>query len=962
MSASAGRILVAEAEHPSVEWHHAAAVADLLTQNTAVAVSKFEQITRAAPYEAAVWNDLAAARYEFAGEQNEAADLPAALAAVDQALRLAPRFPEAMFNRALILSRLGLVSAAKRAWHAVLAAEQKDDWGREASLRLHALNAADPQEFSPRLKQALAAAEGGNVEPLRDLARVRAQDVRTAGEALALNSWPEALISRDAAGSERALHQALLIATALRDVNGDALLSDVLRFIDHERANPARWHSLVIAHRVYRAARIMYGRQLPDSDTELARSAALLDDLGSPMAHVARYYCANAMFDRNRVEEARRLLVRVLREIDGLRYPSLAAGAEKQLGLCYAFRGMWTASLLHLDRARQLYTQSGEQTNAAFASAIIGEVHDRTGQFTAGWRDRQASLAILSRFAPAERLAAVLGGGVHAEIMRREFESALSLLQIAGDHVQTTGNPALIAETLLRKAQVLLVIRSSSEAERVLREAENAVDQIADPLTRSRIQADVWMVESEILRRTDPSVAREIVTRAVAFYEAKNFHMLLPAAYLARARTSLAANDEEQALDDLLKGLREIEQQRTSVAPDTRVTVFDTVPDLLAETVHLLLARGRNAEAYAVVERARARTLTEALGLLPATAEGHVDVDSIVRSLPPHTAILEYTLLPDAVDVFCIRRQGLSIVHLSVRPERLRDQVSRLQRAMDLRVSAATVDQLAGEIHREVIAPMTDLLRDIDALVIVPDRFLNAVPFPALFDRDQGRYLIEDYRITVAPSGEFSLHRPHARHLEQVLIVNDPQLRNGDPSLPGSRREAAGIARLYRNATTLTGPDATAERFLAAVPHSAVVHYAGHARSTDSGGFLSLAELPRHDGRIDAAAICRLHLPSTRLVVLAACGTMRGNGDRVEGMPSIARAFLAAGVPTVVGTLWEVDDEGTASLFLRFHEFLRRGLSPSAALQASQRELLRGRDERLRHPAVWAAAEVLGSD
>ncbi|HEX8153004.1 MAG TPA: CHAT domain-containing protein, partial [Thermoanaerobaculia bacterium] len=103
-----------------------------------------------------------------------------------------------------------------------------------------------------------------------------------------------------------------------------------------------------------------------------------------------------------------------------------------------------------------------------------------------------------------------------------------------------------------------------------------------------------------------------------------------------------------------------------------------------------------------------------------------------------------------------------------------------------------------------------------------------------------------------------------------------------------------------------------------------------------------------------------LTLARNPLVVLAACGTSRGNARHIAGMSSISRAFLAAGARAVVGTLWEIDDDVSATLFVRFHEHLQRGSPPARALRDVQRELLRSGDARLAHPATWSPAQLLG--
>ncbi len=97
-------------------------------------------------------------------------------------------------------------------------------------------------------------------------------------------------------------------------------------------------------------------------------------------------------------------------------------------------------------------------------------------------------------------------------------------------------------------------------------------------------------------------------------------------------------------------------------------------------------------------------------------------------------------------------------------------------------------------------------------------------------------------------------------------------------------------------------------------------------------------------------------------MVLSACATMRGDASRIEGMPSLSRAFLTAGAQSVIGMLWDIDDATTAQLLTPFYRRLRAKTSPSQALREAQIEMLNSDLEPLRHPAAWAAAEFLGVD
>src|SRR5207247_1419733 len=104
----------------------------------------------------------------------------------------------------------------------------------------------------------------------------------------------------------------------------------------------------------------------------------------------------------------------------------------------------------------------------------------------------------------------------------------------------------------------------------------------------------------------------------------------------------------------------------------------------------------------------------------------------------------------------------------------------------------------------------------------------------------------------------------------------------------------------------------------------------------------------------------RLGLPRTRVVVLAACRTAAGAASRVEGALSLGRPFLAAGVPDVIASLWDIDDAVSHRFFVVFHRALLVEGDPVVALRKAQIALLRGDDVSLAHPASWAAFICMG--
>jgi CHAT domain-containing protein len=265
----------------------------------------------------------------------------------------------------------------------------------------------------------------------------------------------------------------------------------------------------------------------------------------------------------------------------------------------------------------------------------------------------------------------------------------------------------------------------------------------------------------------------------------------------------------------------------------------------------------------------------------------------------------------------------------------------------------------------------------------VPDKILNHLPFAALVSPATGRHLAEDYAVTLAPSaGLFVLNSEAARARgaggrESVLSVGDPNFDRrafpGLASLPAARGEAAAVAAVYGAPRALVGGAATKPAVESALRGAEVIHFALHAVADEqapmSSGLLLAGGDDGSDGRgaepaglLRAQEVYRMRLPRARLVVLSACrsGVERYYGG--EGMVGLARAFLAAGAPVVVASLWSVDSEATAELMVALHRRRVAGDSAAEALRGAQAEMIRHPDARLRHPFYWAAFAAIGGE
>jgi CHAT domain-containing protein/tetratricopeptide (TPR) repeat protein len=92
------------------------------------------------------------------------------------------------------------------------------------------------------------------------------------------------------------------------------------------------------------------------------------------------------------------------------------------------------------------------------------------------------------------------------------------------------------------------------------------------------------------------------------------------------------------------------------------------------------------------------------------------------------------------------------------------------------------------------------------------------------------------------------------------------------------------------------------------------------------------------DGLLTAEDVAGLDLLNTELAVLSACDTGLGKIHSGEGVFGLRRAFVLAGVRTLVMSLWKVSDLATAFLMDRFYDnLLTRGLDRDLALSEAQK-------------------------
>jgi len=115
-----------------------------------------------------------------------------------------------------------------------------------------------------------------------------------------------------------------------------------------------------------------------------------------------------------------------------------------------------------------------------------------------------------------------------------------------------------------------------------------------------------------------------------------------------------------------------------------------------------------------------------------------------------------------------------------------------------------------------------------------------------------------------------------------------------------------------------------------------------------------LGYINQKPGVLTASEVMDLNFSKTKLVVLSACETGRGQVEVGEGVFGLQRAFLMAGANAIILSLFKVDDEATRLLMLKFYEkFLTNGSDYRKAFREAKQELRNSKE--FNSPIYWGA-------
>jgi tetratricopeptide (TPR) repeat protein len=429
----------------------------------------------------------------------------------------------------------------------------------------------------------------------------------------------------------------------------------------------------------------------------------------------------------------------------------------------------------------------------------------------------------------------------------------------------------------------------------------------------------------------------------------------------------------ELALDYYSQAIDLIEDMRAGITSEAaRAGFFATIVDTYANTVLLCLEMGDHERAFNIAERARSRAFLDVLAAgspdLPREMEATtITLAEVQAALPDDALVLEYftTGLVEARDdraaagqpaerhrfppprtlIFAVTHDGIQVHDAGLSPNDLRPR--QLESVVERHFLKS---QIRRTLYDQLIAPVEKLLRGRRRLYLVPHGPLHYLPFQALIAADGETLLREEGpQLVYAPSATilFRYGRAEPGYASKSCLVLGLKILQflvklltpgyapkpclalgyngqGAKRLRFAEEEARSVAR-QTGGQVLAGPSPKKDTLYRQAANYRMLHFSCHGEFDPEAPLDSALCIAPSEALTALDVFEHLRL-RCNLVTLSACESGLSRVRRGDELVGFIRAFMYAGAPSLVSTLWRVDERSTRILMEEFYKEIRSGV------------------------------------
>lgn len=351
--------------------------------------------------------------------------------------------------------------------------------------------------------------------------------------------------------------------------------------------------------------------------------------------------------------------------------------------------------------------------------------------------------------------------------------------------------------------------------------------------------------------------------------------------------------------------------------------------------------------------------------------------------LNDNNLLVEYFVGAEQVYAVVATRDNSRLLTLSNTSE-IEEEISKLLNGLRLK-DFSQYGLAANNVFAEILEPVLTEVPGKSNLIIVPDGLIHYVAFDALLQEaptsenySSLAYLVKDYSVLNHYSAQLlTLNRAQISNdsrfigfapefSQQVALATrlaaDSVLRDQLQALPEAQNEVKAGADIFGGVSKI-GDEASEVNFRNDNNYR-IIHIATHTIIDNEDPLNSTLVFAdpqdsTSDGLLHTYELYNLNLQAN-LVALSACNTGVGRYYKGEGVMSLARGFMYAGVPNVLMSLWAVNDRSTSEIMQAFYKHVDAGKTKEAALRQAKLDYLATADDVTANPYYWAPFVILG--
>lgn len=1012
---AASSLLAAVSDDPGADTHHALGKYYLAERQFDRAIDQFEAALKFDPQNARVHSDLGAAllereksrspESEQGKEVEEIEEFARSLAHLKKALELDNSLLEPLFNRALLYQHIGLLGQAESDWRTYLEREPNSKWADEARQQLIELEkrrSKASRDGEQSLRDFFSAYEDKDDGRAWEIVR---RNYTSAGNTITnalLDSYLD-LETRGESGSASSKLQALAYVGELEFKKaGDTYTSDLARF--YGRSNSRQRRVLARAREQMREGyRLFLSSEVKDALSYYAQAKQTFEESGDECEAIfAEYRMGHCYLLQPDLKKSEAIFGRLRPACERNNYRWLL---NQSLYRTASIRFTFNEYSESIDYARRAWEQSEQMQDT---TGILNTLVLLADQYRTLNNERQSlnflrRAMALTREEGAEPLqtwgifTAIALNLQSLDLHPSALEYQKEALQLA--LAMSPERPLIISRSYDYLGLTYGRLKDYDSALTHISLAFEAGRKLAGERSGMEMMANSSLHAGDVYRQAgDYAKALESYDRSIRLYEELDYPYFTYPARKGKLLSYLARGDDPATRAELRNVLEIFERYRSKLTSEgQRNTFFDVEQSVYDLAIGFAYSREHNPDlAFEYSELSRARSLLDAIRRSTQGAESvdnhelylpysstPLELSDIQRRMPEQSQIVQYAVLEDKLLIWVLTRTSVTTREVDIGSRALSEKVRQYLRAVNGPSNGmeAEAERGAKELYGILITPIEPLLDKTKLLCLIPDKLLHFLPFGALISGATSRYLVEDFRPQLSASSNVFVDCSE-RAGQKAELTEERLLSVGDPSfdgeafptlrrLPSAGREAEAVTAFYKRHRLLLRGEARESTVKNELVKANVAHFALHHLVDERASLLSKMVLAtgshgdkrrrEDDGAWQIHEIYKMRLPQTRLVVLSACQTGVEQQYRGEGAISVARPFIAAGVPVVVASLWPVDSQSTEHLMVNFHRHRTRDRLPTAeALRRAQLELIRGDDTRYRHPYHWAAFNAIG--